>query len=507
MLARHIISFHLVATLLAFSCLHSVGQSAKPLPEDKRKPNMIIVFVDDLGYADIEPFGSKVNRTPELNRMAEEGMRFTDFYVSASICSPSRASLMTGCYPMRVDLHESSFGVFVLCPMDRKGINPSEVTLPEILKSQGYATACIGKWHLGDQEPFLPTRHGFDYYYGIPYSNDMGRNPKMAETDGTPPLPMMRGDVIIESPTDQRTITRRYTEEAVRFIRDHKDEPFFLYLPHTAVHLPLIMGDRFFGKSKNGLLGDSVEEVDWSTGQLLDTLRDLKLENDTIVIFTSDNGGTSLGSNLPFSGGKASYLEGGFRVPCIMWGPGRIPAKRTCGELATTMDLLPTLARMAGAHEPQDRVIDGRDISPLMLGKPDAKTPHDAFYYYFMSQLKAVRSGKWKLHLSLDPQIIHWTGDEDGAIEAKLYDLDADPAESVDVSAAHPDVVARLNALADQARNDIGDYKVVGKQVRPTLTLDKATPMQVPESARLPWPEPPMNRPQRPKSVFPGGKK
>ncbi len=341
--ALHYTNFAKIFALICGVVSMAIGQE---IPDANRKPNFIVIFVDDMGYGDIEPFGSKVNRTPHLNRMAEEGMRFTDFYVAASICSPSRSALMTGSYPLRVDLHDSGFGVFVLCPMDKKGINPEERTLPEILKTQGYATACIGKWHLGDQEPFLPTSHGFDYYYGIPYSNDMGRKPNMKEADKTPPLPLMRNKIVIESPAKQETITKRYTEEAVAFIKKNKDKPFFLYLPHTAVHTPLICGDDFFGKSKNGLLGDSVEEVDWSTGQLLDTIRELGLENDTIMVFTSDNGATRLGSNAPFSGGKIGFLEGGFRVPCIMWGPGRVPAGTTCSEISTTMDLLPTFAHI-----------------------------------------------------------------------------------------------------------------------------------------------------------------
>ena len=471
---------------------------------DGRKPNFIIVLVDDLGYADIEPFGSKANRTPNLTRLAAEGMCFTDFYVSAGVCSPSRASLMTGCYPLRVDLHESSRGVFVLCPMDQKGINPSEITLAETLKSKGYATACIGKWHLGDQDVFFPTRHGFDFHYGIPYSNDGGRKPKTPPGDRTPPLPLMRNETVIEAPAKQETLTKRYTQEAVNFIRRHKDSPFFLYLPHTAVHTPLRGGDEFFGESANGLYGDGVEEVDWSTGELLNTVRELGLERDTIVIFTSDNGATSAGSNAPFAGGKAQILEGGMRVPCIMWGPGRIPAGTKCDKVATAMDFLPTFARMAGTQEPQDRKIDGRDIGSLMRGEPGAESPHEAFYYYFMSQLQAVRSGKWKLHLALDPKLVTWTGRPTGTAKAQLYDLSADPGELTNVIAEHPDVVRRLTELADRARKDIGDYQVKGAGARPTIRVAEPKPLSVPESARLPFPEPPSERTERVSAVFPG---
>lgn len=492
----------LLGSLLSSLCLPAAGAAPKsPEQGGDRPPNFIVIFVDDLGYGDIGPFGSKANRTPALDRMAQEGTRFTDFYVSASICSPSRASLMTGCYPLRVDLHESSFGVFVLCPMDRKGLNPAEVTLPEILKQQGYATACIGKWHLGDQQAFLPTRHGFDTYFGIPYSNDMGRRPNATEDNRTPALPLMRDETVIEAPVDQTTITRRYTEEAVKFIRAHRDEPFFLYLPHTAVHLPLVMGDDFFGKSNNGVLGDSIEEVDWSTGQLLDTLRELGIEQDTVVVFTSDNGGFRGASNGPFSGGKATVQEGGFRVSMLAWGPGHIPAGRTCEELTTSMDLLPTFARMAGSDGPQGVTIDGHDIGPLLRGEPGAKTPHEAFHYYFMDQLKALRSGKWKLYLELANEIKTWTGKESGPAAARLYDLEADPGEQRNVIADHPEVVARLNALAEQARAEIGDYQVRGRGFRPTLVLDEAKPLPIPEEACRPWPEPPLGRPERERSA------
>jgi arylsulfatase A-like enzyme len=388
--------------------------------------------------------------------------------------------------------------------MDQKGINPSEITLAETLQSQGYATACIGKWHLGDQAGFLPTRHGFDFYYGIPYSNDSGRKPKTPPGDRTPPLPLMRNETVIEAPAKQETLTQRYTHEAVDFIRRHKDQPFLLYLPHTAVHTPLRGGDEFFGKSANGLLGDGVEEVDWSTGELLKSVRELGLERDTLIVFTSDNGGTGASSNAPFAGGKGQILEGGMRVPCIMWGPGRIPAGTHCDKIATIMDLLPTFARMAGTREPQDRRIDGRDIGALMRGEPGAESPHEAFFYYYMSQLQAVRSGKWKLHLALDAKLVTWTGRPAGTAKAQLYDLSADPAELNNVIGGHPDVVRHLTELADKARKDIGDYQVKGAGARPTIRVAKPQPLNVPESAMLPFPEPPSGREERVPAVFPG---
>lgn len=431
----------------------------------KLKPNFIVIFCDDLGYGDLGCYGSAKHRTPYLDRMAQEGLRFTDFYVTSGVCTPSRASLMTGCYPRRVDLHvnarpEGSIGRQVLFPRANKGLNPTEITIAEILKDAGYTTACIGKWHLGDQPEFLPTRQGFDSYFGIPYSNDMNRD--------FCPLPLMRDETVIEAPVDQDTLTRRYTEETVQFIRNNKDNPFFIYLPHAMTHNPLHASDQFRGKSANGIYGDAVEEIDWSTGEILQTLRDEKLDKNTLVIFTSDNGAASRfgGSNAPLSGWKASTMEGGMREPCLMWWPGTIEAGSECTELASTIDILPTLAALAGQKTPSDRIIDGKDILPL-LTESDAKTPHEVFYYYQLEQLKAVRSGKWKLHLPLDKQYknIHWGGFKEGR-ELKLIDLSRDIKEEHDVSGEHPDVVKRLLELAELAREDLGDLGRLGKGQR-----------------------------------------
>lgn len=421
-----------------------------------RKPNFIVIFCDDLGYGDIGCFGAKKNRTPAIDKMASEGARFTDFYVTCGVCSPSRASLMTGCYPMRVGLHENSKGFFVLFPVDKKGLAPSEITMAEILKKQSYATACIGKWHLGDQDKFLPTRQGFDYYYGLPYSNDMKN----------PPLPLMRNETVIEAPANQETLTQRYTEEAVKFIRANKENPFFIYLPHTMPHVPWFASDQFRGKSANGIYGDVIEEIDFSTGRILKALKDCQIDSDTVVVFTSDNGGIRRGSNAPLSGGKATIMEGGMRVPCVMRWPGTIPAGLECDAVSSTMDLLPTFSRLAGGREPQDRIIDGRDILPLMVGAEGAESPHEAFYYYFMSQLRAVRSGKWKLHLGLDPMLEKWNGKPTGKCEAALYDLKTDIGEKKNVIDAHPGVVKKLMALAQKARKDIGDYQQKGTGCR-----------------------------------------
>ena len=431
------------------------------------KPNVIIIYADDLGYGDLGCYGSTRNRTPAIDKMASEGLKMTSFYVTSGVCSPSRASLLTGCYPLRVGMHESSQGPFVLVPGDHRGLNPSEMTISRMLKQQGYATMVIGKWHLGDQPPFFPMHYGFDEYFGIPFSNDMGSEVKGQLYHGLPELPLIRNDSVIEAPVDQNGITKRYTEEAIAFIEKNRDKPFFLYLPHMQVHVPLRSGDMFRGKSNNGPYGDSVEEMDWSTGEILSALRRLGLDENTLVIFTSDNGATRRGSNQPLSGGKASIMEGGMRVPCLVYWPGKIPAGAICDEVASTIDLLPTLARLAGGVIPADHAIDGKDITDLFLRKPGARSPHtEGFYYYFMSQLQAIRVGKWKLRLPLDPEIGGWTGQPRGKSEAWLYDLEADIGEKQNVAAEHPDVVAWLTSLAEKASLEIGDYKVQGKGQR-----------------------------------------
>jgi arylsulfatase A len=438
------------------------------------KPNFIIIFCDDLGYGDLGCFGSKVHRTPNLDQMAAEGMKFTSFYVSSGVCSPSRASLMTGCYPRRVNMHQDSHGKCVLFPVDGKGLNPNEITIAEILKQRGYVTCCIGKWHLGDQPEFLPTRQGFDHYFGIPYSNDMGAR----QRSENPPLPLLRDEEVIEAPAVQDTLTKRYTEEAVEFIRKNKDRPFFLYLPHTMVHNPLNPGEKFRGKSANGLYGDAVEEIDASTGQILKTLKGLGLDRNTLVFFTSDNGasGSYGGSNAPLRGHKGTTWEGGMREPAIMWWPRHIPAGRTCDEMAITMDLLPTFTALAGAKLPTGRTIDGKNIWSLMSGRRGAKSPHEAFYYYQIDQLQAVRSGRWKLHLPLRPKKRHW-GDPIPDAPLALYDLENDIEEKNNVAEGHPNVVKRLLALAEKARSDLGDVDRQGTGQRPAGRVVSPKPL------------------------------
>jgi len=430
----------------------------------RRPPNFIVIFCDDLGYGDIGCFGSKKHRTPNIDRMAAEGMRFTSFYVTSGVCSPSRSSLMTGCYPRRVNMHQDHNNLCVLFPRGKKGLNPSEITIAEVLKQKDYATACVGKWHLGDQPEFLPTRQGFDYYYGIPYSNDMGGK----KGGKRPPLPLMRNETVIEAPANQRTLTKRYTGEVVKFITANKDKPFFVYLPHTMPHMPIFSSGDFAGKSANGKFGDAVEEIDWSTGRILETLKQLGIDKNTLVVFTSDNGAARGpgGSNLPLSGWKGSTMEGGMREPCVMRWPGKIPAQTSCDELAITMDLLPTFAKLAGTKAPADRIIDGRDIGALMFGAKNAETPHEAFYYYQMDQLQAVRSGKWKLYPPLKPRKRNW-GKPIGDTGLELYDLKADIAEKNNVADKHPNVVKRILALVEKARVDLGDTARPGANQRP----------------------------------------
>lgn len=365
----------------------------------KGPPNIVVIFCDDLGYADIAPFGG-TTPTPHLSRFAREGMRFTDFYVAQAVCSASRAALLTGCYPNRIGIQGA------LRPRSKNGIQSGETTIAEILKGRGYATGIFGKWHLGDAPQHLPTRHGFDEWFGLPYSNDMWPLHPTSRTN-YPPLPLYENEAIVQLMPDQRFLTTGYTERAVQFIERNKARPFFLYLPHNMPHVPLFVSERFEGKSGRGLYGDVIQELDWSVGEILRALKRNGLDDNTLVVFTSDNGpwllyGDHAGSAGPLREGKATTFDGGVRVPCLMRWPGKIPAGSVCRELSTTMDLLPTVARLAGTNAPMDRTIDGRDIWPLMSGVPNAKSPHAADHYYWNRGLEAVRSGKWKLHLEHD---------------------------------------------------------------------------------------------------------
>ena len=428
------------------------------------RPNFIIVFTDDQGYQDVRCFGSAAIRTPRLDQMAREGMRFTGFYAQ-TVCGPSRAALMTGCYPLRVAKRNNQVDIHPY-------LHTKEITIAEILHDAGYATGCFGKWDLaghrqrGYDENLLPTKQGFDYFFGTPTSNDSVVN-------------LLRNETVIEPKADMSALTRRYTDEAIAFIRKSREKPFFVYIPHTMPHTRLAASDQFRGKSKRGLYGDVIEEIDWNVGRILDTVKELGLDEKTYILFMSDNGPWFIkkdhgGSAVPLRGAKTSTWEGGLRVPCIMRAPGRIPTGTVCDEVAGTMDILPTLARLGGGKPPSDRVIDGHDISAMMHGQKGAASPTKAFFYYQNTHLQAVRSGKWKLHLArpADPP---WTPRWSRHIDAKdvfdiktpmLFDLEKDIGERQDVAKKHPDVVRRLLELAESAKEDIGDYNRVGKNAR-----------------------------------------
>jgi arylsulfatase A len=417
-------------------------------------PNVVIILIDDMGYADIGPFGATKQRTPQLDRMAREGMKLTSFY-AAPVCSVSRAQVMTGCYGVRVSVP----GVFF--PAGKNGLNPAEFTIAERLKERGYATMCIGKWHLGDQLEFLPTRQGFDHYLGLPYSNDMQRKAK----DGTQEVvPLIRDEQVeaLLSNEQQSTLVQRYTDEAISFIKAHQQKPFFLYLPHTAIHSPIHPGAEFAGKSASGGVGDWIEELDASTGRILETLRELKLSENTLVIFTSDNGpwlshGKDSGSALPLRGGKGSTWEGGMREPTIAWWPGRIAAGTACDIVAGTIDLLPTCVALAGGQVPAEPVIDGKDISPLLFGKATQAT-REAHYYFNGSDLQAVRQGPWKLAIvpQKDGMGSSKVPEDASGTNPRLYDLDHDIGERTNLSDKHPDIVERLQALAKRMNAELG---------------------------------------------------
>jgi arylsulfatase A-like enzyme len=444
--------------LLALVCGLAV---AAPGPAAQRPPNFIIVYADDLGYADVGPFstltGTARPLTPNLDRMATEGITLTSFYVAQAVCSASRAALLTGAYPNRIGITGA------LNHRSQTALAASEMTIAEVLKPRGYATAIFGKWHLGHQKPFLPLQHGFDEYFGLPYSNDMWpRHPQ--QKDFYPDLPLLEGDEVIQHDPDQSQLTKWYTDRAVSFIERNREKPFFLYVPHSMPHVPVFASAAFKGKTPGGIYGDVIAELDWSVGQILDALRRTNLDNDTLVIFTSDNGpwlsyGNHAGSSGAFRQGKGTAFEGGVRVPFIARWPGRIPKKAVGGLPAMTVDLLPTLARLAGAAVPTERIIDGRDMWPLLAG-----------------ELHAVRSGRWKLHLPHPYQSLKRAG-TDGApgeyerrtIELSLFDLEQDAGESTNVADRNPDVVKKLLEYAEQARADLGDSLTnrTGKNVRP----------------------------------------
>lgn len=451
---------------------------AQSIVQNKRLPNIIIVFTDDQGYEDLGVFGAEGFQTPNLDRMANEGVQFTDFYVAQPVCGASRAALLTGCYPNRNSL--------LGAPDHRAthGIHENEMTIAECLKPLGYATGLYGKWHLGHRKPFLPTRHGFDDYFGLPYSNDMW--PKHPQRpDAYPPLPLIEGEEVIETNPDQSQLTTWYTERAVKFIEAHHDQPFFLYVAHSMPHVPLFVSDKFEGATKRGLYGDVIREIDWSVGQIRETLQKYQLEEDTFFVFTSDNGpwlsyGTRGGSADPLREGKGTTWEGGVRVPTVMWWPGQAPAGSVCQEPAMTIDLLPTIAAITGGRLP-NHPIDGKDIRNLLMKPETSQSPHEALFFYWGRDLQAVRSGPWKMHYPHRYRTLagreggsggqpvryeqHWT-------DFALYNLREDIGETNNLYTERPDVVSRMIAHSESIIEELGDSNREGSQVRPAGQIE-----------------------------------
>ncbi len=483
--------------ILAFGFAATSQSIAVDLPTP---PNIVLIFADDLGYSDVGCFGAKDIRTPSIDRLAAEGTRFTNFYVSQPVCTASRASLMTGCYANRVGLSGA------LNHTSKVGIHVDEVLLPELLRQRGYATAIFGKWHLGHRSEFSPLKHGFQEFRGIPYSNDNG--PLHPVVKSIPSLPWIDGEKTAELDPDQSQFTQRLTEHAIQFLERHREQPFFLYVPHVMPHVPIFASQKFKGRSARGLYGDAVEELDWSVGAIIGALKSLGLEDNTLVIFTSDNGpflsyGEHAGTASPFREGKLTTFEGGVRTPCLMRWPKMVPAGRTCDEPVASIDLLPTLAKLAGAPLPKHS-IDGLDVWPILSGQPNARTPHESLLFYSGDELQAIRSGDWKLHFAHDyltvagppgragkpanfekmqPKSIEESGIRGIAsrhgyevrrIEQSLFSLKDDPGEAHDVAKQNPDVVRRLQALAEKAREELGDSITNrrGRGIRPVGKVD-----------------------------------
>lgn len=477
----------LIFTLLLSESFYGTALTAQP------HPNIVVIFMDDMGYGDLASYGALGYETPNTNRMASEGMRFTNFYVAQAVCSASRAALLTGCYPNRIGISGalSSFSTIAL--------NPQEETIAEMLRGRGYETGMFGKWHLGDREPYLPLQHGFDEYLGLPYSNDMWpvdyngapateNNPRKFRH---PPLPLMEGNKKIKelkTLEDQSFLTTLYTERACRFIRERKEKPFFLYLAHSMPHVPLAVSEKFKGKSKRGLYGDVMMELDWSVGEVIRTLDELKLSEETLVVLISDNGpwrnfGNHAGSTAGLREGKGTSWEGGVRVPCIMRWKGRIPAGTICNKLAATIDVLPTIAGLCDAPLPSAK-IDGVNIASLLLNEESADVRQHFVYYYQRNSLEAIRKGQWKLvfphahrtYYKALPGYDGWPGPQPQDTTARaLYDLYLDPGETVNVESSFPEVVAELEKLAEEYRASLGDALTnrEGLEVRPAAQVKR----------------------------------
>ncbi len=469
---KHVLKLLLLSVFLfPFRSVNALPPAAQ---EAERLPNVIVIFTDDQGYGDVGAFGGRGVQTPNLDRMAREGRKFSDFHVAQAVCSASRAALLTGCYPNRIGISGA------LGPQSKIGLSANELNLAQMFKKKGYATGMAGKWHLGHHPEFLPTRRGFDEFYGIPYSGDMWPHHPEAKPGSYPPLPLIENERTVNpglEPADQEQLTVQYAERAVQFINRHRQEPFFFYLAPNMPHVPLFVSERFKGKSGAGLFGDVLMEIDWAVGEVLQALAANGIDRNTLVIFSSDNGpwlsyGNHAGSAGGLREGKGTAFEGGHREPCIMRWPGRIPAGSVCSDPVMTIDLLPTLARLIGAELPGHR-IDGRDVWPLVAGLPGARNPHDAyFFYYNKNELQAVRSGDWKLFFPHKARTM--AGQAPGAdgkpgkytplpVGRELYNLRIDPAETRNLADTEPEVIARLEALAEKARADLGD-DLTGRQ-------------------------------------------
>ncbi len=452
-----------ILMLLAVACTETGEQATNP------SPNIIIVFTDDLGYGDLSCFGNPIIQTTHLDQMASEGQKWTQFYVADPVCTPSRAGLLTGRYPIRSGMTSASRAV--LFPNSAGGLPQSEITIAEMLKANGYATGMVGKWHLGHLPEHLPTTQGFDYYYGIPYSNDMDfvqgspryydeaiKDPDYLAESAYFNVPLIENTTEIERPAEQLTITKRYTEKAVAYIEQHKEEPFFLYLAHNQPHIPLFADEAFLNKSKKGLYGDVIQEIDWSVGQIIQALKDNALEDNTLVVFTSDNGPwlvfqTHGGSAGPLRSGKGTNFEGGQRVPTIFWGPG-IVKQGLVNELGTTMDLLPTIAALTGAEVPRDRKMDGYDLSPI-LKDPAQISPRDTFYYWNQARMHAIRIGPWKLHVHQRAPVFYWN--QVPLEKPELYHIETDISEKYDLAEQYPEKVAELLAAIAAHEEEVAE--------------------------------------------------
>lgn len=464
--AKRIPSISLISCL-AYAGFVAAGINSATVAAADRPPNVVIIFCDDLGYGDLACFGSPNIRTPHLDRMAAEGQKWTSFYVASPVCTPSRAALMTGRYPIRNGMMSAKR--VVLFPNSGGGLPADEVTLAELLKQKGYATGAFGKWHLGHLAKFLPTSQGFDTYFGIPYSNDMDgtraaeeyHKKSRVDPNFHPPhtwwnVPLMRDEKVAERPADQRTITKRYADEAIKFIRKNKEEPFFVYLANSMPHIPLLASDQFRGKSPRGLYGDVVEEIDHHVGRVLQTLRDQGLDKNTLVVFSSDNGPwlsfkSHGGSAGPLRAGKGTTFEGGQRVPTVFWWPGKIKAGSTVTQMGSTLDIMATLASLTGTKVPSDRKLDSYDLTPALLGIGDS--PRKSFYFWTRAKIHAVRSGPYKLHI-LQREPINY-GREVKLDAPELYHVAHDVSEQFDIAKQNPEVVERLSKMIRKHEADI----------------------------------------------------